>query len=840
MFSRFSLPKILFMKNPAFLALFIGAVLFQQCSTKKSLVIAVADDASETELLAAKEVRRYMYLRTGEMMKISRFSEVAEPKIRFIKNDSLENEEFLLITKDNAGVNELEIIGGSAQTMLYGAYEFAEQIGVRFYLHGDVIPDTKVTFNIPELNIRKKPEFKFRGIQPFHDFPEGPDWWNEQDYKAVIGQLAKMKMNFIGFHTYPERRDFNGEGPQAEPLVWIGKEEDINDKGDVKAAYPALHFHTSDSTWGYSAMSTSEFSLGASKIFETDNFGADYMKNISLWPHTDEENLKLFNDVGSMFGNIFKYAKELGFTTCVGTETPLTIPQLMKDRYGITVETDEDIKALYRGIFTRISKTYPLDYYWLWTGESWTWEGVSDQEVAKTEKDIRLAYESLEELGTPFQLATCGWVLGPPKDRTQFDRALSKDIAFSCINRALGYESLEPGFQNIQGRSKWAIPWMEDDPDMISAQLWAGRLRKDAYDAYSYGCDGLFGIHWRTRDIGPNISSLAKAAWDCGEWTNIDISQRDIPVEDFYTDWTKTEFGLADKKLTDIFVELDSKGSLQRPGYKGDAPLNAATWTKGPGALMVHEATQERAARYDFIPELEVYRSKISGAGNLERFDYWLNGFKFNKAIVETAMTWRQLDSLMILATHESDIDSKIKLVVESALPVRLDLVKKWTESISLLLAKMSTNGELGTLANLEMHNLKRLGYLNGWDEQIEKISGKPLPSEAILQKNYPGNDKLIVTANPSALRKEDVFQLRVRVLSNEEQLTGKLYWKTLGAKEFEEIPLKHLARDVFEVTSQVAVFGNDFEYYVEVRAGEKSLVYPATAGNINLSVVIF
>ncbi len=30
-----------------------------------------------------------------------------------------------------------------------------------------------------------------------------PDWWGEQEYKSIVYQIAKMKMNFIGLHTYP-------------------------------------------------------------------------------------------------------------------------------------------------------------------------------------------------------------------------------------------------------------------------------------------------------------------------------------------------------------------------------------------------------------------------------------------------------------------------------------------------------------------------------------------------------------------------------------------------------------------------------------------------------------
>ncbi len=155
---------------------------------------------------------------------------------------------------------------------------------------------------------------------------------------------------------------------------------------------------------------------------------------------------------------------------------------------------------MYRGIFSRIQKAYPIDYYWLWTPENWTWSDVEDKEVAKAERDMQLAREVLEEMGNPFTLATCGWVLGPPKDRTEFDRILPEDMPFSCINRGLGYTPVDKGFGTISGRPKWSIPWLEDDPALLTAQLWAGRVRKDALDSWKYGCDGLFGIHWRTRN----------------------------------------------------------------------------------------------------------------------------------------------------------------------------------------------------------------------------------------------------------------------------------------------------------------------------------------------------
>ena len=52
-----------------------------------------------------------------------------------------------------------------------GAYRLAEHLGVRFYVHGDVVPDGRIPLTMPQLDEMGTPLFNRRGIQPFHDFP---------------------------------------------------------------------------------------------------------------------------------------------------------------------------------------------------------------------------------------------------------------------------------------------------------------------------------------------------------------------------------------------------------------------------------------------------------------------------------------------------------------------------------------------------------------------------------------------------------------------------------------------------------------------------------------------
>ena len=218
--------------------------------------VVCAADASFAERLAAKEIRRYVYLRTGRLLPVVDRLETASGGLIVVgsKSDKLvrtvleqrpaANERLAVTGVPDLGPEQylladslwkdrpiLVVAGGDPIGTLYGAYRLAEHLGVRFYLHGDVIPDRKIPLALPPMHELGKPLFDRRGIQPFHDFPEGPDWWDLDAYKAYIGQLPKLRMNFFGLHTYPE----GGVGP--EPLTWIGTPDQIASEGRVKASY---------------------------------------------------------------------------------------------------------------------------------------------------------------------------------------------------------------------------------------------------------------------------------------------------------------------------------------------------------------------------------------------------------------------------------------------------------------------------------------------------------------------------------------------------------------------------------------------------------------------------
>lgn len=243
--------------------LFFAASFFSVLAeTVSAANITIVYPASGTpnELLAAKEVRRYVYLRSGQLLRLkpvaslpasgdlivvaANGSPLLAPLHHAIGYEASEGQTLLKSVAVD-GRNTLVVSGADADSTLMAAYRYAERIGIGFDLAGDAIPDAQVELSLSGFDEVGRPLFETRGILPFHDFFQGPDLWNTRDYKSVISQLPKLGMNFIGLKTYPrysayeERvREFGPTGPEL--TVWIGLPEDVHPDGNVKWSYHEL------------------------------------------------------------------------------------------------------------------------------------------------------------------------------------------------------------------------------------------------------------------------------------------------------------------------------------------------------------------------------------------------------------------------------------------------------------------------------------------------------------------------------------------------------------------------------------------------------------------------
>ncbi len=187
-------------------------------------------------------------------------------------------------------------------------------------------------------------------------------------------------------------------------------------------------------------------------------------------PKTPAASVALINRTGAMLKTVFDEAHRLGMKTCVGTESPLDIPDAVKARLkelGLKPDDPATLQKLYAGMFTRIQRAYPIDYYWIWGHE-----GEIDQSTIHHQHAMPPT-PRCRRPGRPFGLGICGWgwITG---NFPALDKALPKDVVFSAISMSAGHAPVSPNFGRLAGRPKWAIPWFEDDGALTSLAT-AGR-----------------------------------------------------------------------------------------------------------------------------------------------------------------------------------------------------------------------------------------------------------------------------------------------------------------------------------------------------------------------------
>eukprot|EP01060_Flectonema_neradi_P001664 TRINITY_DN10_c2_g2_i2.p1 TRINITY_DN10_c2_g2~~TRINITY_DN10_c2_g2_i2.p1 ORF type:complete len:818 (+),score=150.23 TRINITY_DN10_c2_g2_i2:72-2456(+) len=765
------------------------------------------------DAVAAKELRRYIYQMTGELPEIVDNSLVANVRLqaseRYEIRPSDHRGHSIKRFTDNSGTKRVQITGKTPEARLNGVYSLLHQFGVRFGMDADRVPNHKSTNTLPSVDdvIEAMPTFDYRGLQPFHDFPEGPDWWNTEMYMHVINQISKLKMNFLGLHTYPYTNQTTPVTGKNEPTVWVGTTDNLDKDGNVlpSGAYMTSYANTERGEWGYNPMKTSDFSYGADQIFESDCFATKPTTAASCpYPKTPRAQADFFNSVSTMFQNAFSLGDSLHVQTCVGTETPLSKPK-----------GDISTQDYYEGMFTRLQKTIPsLDWYWVWTPEAWEWGSMNSSNPVFTNAvdDLKIAMQVHDKLNLSWNMATNGWVVGPLPDRSIFDKTLGPEWdAITSIDLKTGHSPVDPSYKNITNHKKWAIPWMEDDPNLGGAQLWVNRTLEHMEDAKAYGCNGLLGIHWRTKMTSPQIEAMAAKSWNSS-----------LQSHDFWVDWCTSNFG-ANVAATCAGI-FDSVDSFNMPVL--------TNWINGPGQMTpVANCSSTTPNPFAHAATLSNLLSKVSDPIKNERLQYWVDTFNYMHAVFESECLWGSLNAVLaeIKAAPESQ---RQQLAKTKGLPARIALITKSNEMANLMINTISTPGEMGTFMNWETRSLHEM--LNVTGTQLAGYLKSPLPSDAMPSRVFSARSRVFVPVQLSSFKKGGLYTVSAIRLSTTTTLAPPpmmLSYTCMGAKMYNKTEMTNIGRSVFEASFTLSC---DAEFYVE----SGSLVYPVGGANNPFTVV--
>ena len=898
-----SMKKYLQISSPFRLKFLLIVFAITSASALTAQTVIYPTDASITELQAAKELRRYIFQRTGTAPEIEMADSysnlpagdiivVAEDGKAIITElkqeygnvdapDSDNRKGYIIKSVDKGdGRDILVITGADSITTLNAAYRFAELIGCHFNLAGDVIPDQKLSYPIPLSGYDEKsqPWFEMRGCLPFHNFLAGPDFWSTADYKSFISQQAKMGFNFFGLHVYGEygeNGDAWGEMEGPEPHLWMGHKDDVNPDGTIKeeaayASYWGSTFRPEFNAWSNAPVKTTDFTNGADKLFAYDEAASEAI-GLKV-PETPAEKAANFNNVGALLKESFTHARQLGIKTVLGSTAPMGFmpkpnSEIEKDRihfapilsqerardvHGITLPTSRGYsnevfaKAMYEGVFTRIARTHPLDYYWLWTYETMTYsgDGLNPETVHAVADDYRYCNDVMEAMNTPFKLAGFGWKVGSAGYRTPLEYVddVSPGVPFGTLwDQAEGIKQVIDA-----GNPGWSTVWYEEDWGLAQPQLRVGDTWLEVRAGLNAGgVQTLLAKHWRINSIAPMSLAHAQLSWDnrvpvadelltisegvdkypfYNKW-DININNQNSTFVDwitkFYQDWAKANFGPErSDELGALLAVADRYGESHqiRNGVKGGIPKIAQWLPSSITEFWLDEGDIVDYTDPTFLDALYIYtefcsyKDDIVGTGNRDRYMYWYHFFQ----------SQIELSKLVVHEFYYRDEDTRTEARKDS-------ILNTWGKVMSHEIQRVRNESELGIIAQLQQSTWHRLFKGEYGITDINTV--------------YEGDNAVRAMPEITQVYENETFSQKVIFIGNGSITDPTMHYREIGnTGEFSTVTLSPIGSSSNVMKAELANPGYDFEYYIQGSIGGETVTYPVTGGNgtdnINKTVI--
>jgi hypothetical protein len=561
-------------------ALLISMLLFSACFDSNAVAaqttrppkngvaqIVIGTKASQLERYASKELQRYLYQLSGTLPDIR-----TEPKSldrpTFIIGQTRTNSIIArLASTCQVGVSPSDpgpqgyvlkrtlvnnqpalIIAGSDEVgCLYGVYGLlTDYYHTGFFLGGDILPDKKVPLRLAEVDEKKSPSMYVRGFLPWTNFPQSATSYSWEDWKFILDQMAKMRLNFIHIHNY------NGELGHNEMY------HNFTYKGYTSRVWmpTARHAHA----WAMSPWDVNKYRFGASDLFDDYDFGADcalHNENLS--------NEEVFRKSASLFQKVIDYAHRRGIRVGLG----LDIDLIPKD-YKAKADDPEVVQAR----VDQLVNDYPnLDYLLCFQSEN---VGKDPQFYDVWKKIFIGFYDGVKRRMPNTRVAVVGWGLNPASIAT-----LPKDVI--CAPISYYSDRCETGA--IYGdREYWGCPWLERD--FYSSEYYYPynlHLKNTiaAFKERATNMKGFYCLTWRLTDaVEPKMWYIARAPWDSnGELNSAQTVYDQYATLAYGPDAAKEITGIinqnepfacdyAECEGTPPFARLDARGLFQIARFK--------------------------------------------------------------------------------------------------------------------------------------------------------------------------------------------------------------------------------------------------------------------------------
>jgi len=815
-------------------------------------VLYLGPKASGIERTAASELQRYWFAVSRDLIAIETVDAIPARAQGFALGTPAtlpalnvewpfglkapENDGYVLRSITEGGRALVVIAGPTPQGVQNGVYGLLDDLGFGFYLGGDTLPEELPAISElarRDLRVSISPVFAVRGSLPWYNFFNSPTAWELADHKSFIDQLAKMRCNFVGFHTY-----------DAEPFAAYECD------GKLVGGEPLVN--TSKPTWGTQPMATNDFFAGTGQFFSRDFFGAE-----SSFVDNREQSIRAAKD---LLRQALEYAKGRGLRTCLGFEL-----------YGDPL--DPTVQAQFEARLRALIADYPMiDCIWLWEPEAmgtspgtrptpWSpwaayaerwadaFKGIPEEDRRAEAARLTLfglhASQVIKATRPGVQLVMSGWGGDQWLHCTDFypgmDKILPPDIVFSALDNIRVTPTVSKAYEGLSAtRQRWPILWFEFDGDQWVPQPNLKETAAACQDALKKGCQGLLGIHWRTRAVEESATFCARFAWD-----------PTLTFESFCARRARDLYGEDKAEVMTQYLQRLQNLGYRWVGGSGQTECGAFAWSSGDTAKQNELAVigYELRRMTDRPPLLgEGIIGDVSKIGKDITKDLTKLGQDLTKTVIPfennpvnwllSSLTFEQprtaLDDLVAQIEYVLLLDHAASVLEPGGLDayigegkteeaVALIRDSKLADAMQAYGRLIRNKGELGVLATINAKAWADLRKRTGFDEAT-------LASLEALPQSYQNRPVLLVLPD------------RV-IVAGLEGAKFKVVLKTrpLGAKRFDETELRPIAGTTYALTfPESAVKAGAFEYGVEIKGVKKSSVawppeFPTKTASANL-----
>ena len=704
--------------------------------------------------------------------------------------------------------------------LLYAVFDLLGRQGAFFGIDGESYPlDGAADLLLPPPNHPwiAQPRFAVRGLLPWPDFLNCISVYNDEDFRAYFENMLRMRFNTFGMHVYTGAED------AAESYLSFEF---------AGAGHRAFLDNTATERWGYLPQRTSRYGMGAAQFYDSDVFGSDATR-------LGRDPWEIAARTRKLLDTALRYAGKLGLRTGVGFEPyqvpdailrampPEVKPQGPGPRFDIESVTARD---LLETRLAQLLESYPeVDDVWLWEDERMNWESRKTGQPLSVTPFLQ-AHDFLRRNAPRKKLVVSGWG-GVARHFADFHKRLPGDIVFACLSDSLGWDPVNEVFGKLEGRERWPIPWLEDDPSMWLPQFHVHRFERDLNRAAEMGCQGLLGIHWRHRIVDPTAVYQARFSWDAA-----------LAPLDHYRSFARTQAAggrasrLAevldtadrDRKLLCTFSGEVSEGHAVQQEFSGDYDEAFEFWRDFRITPAVIASQKEVAA---------ALRELFGGAASAtekERLAYLLGHVEF---LVPYADAWILAHRLHLVLQTALDLKQKGKRddardeVAREGVPLWLQLAPEVRRAILSFQRIVATRNDLGTLAS--MHNkLERLALVRLRLSMKEFLGELPAETEdAFRQAMRPDAEaaaRLFAPTRPTMLARGESVRLMMIVTGEAPAGNVALHVRPRGADAWSTVPARLLGRRTYEARlGPLDSSAPLAEYYFSAEVGRKKLTAP-------------